>query len=263
VNNFLDTTKKYLVVGDVHGCVDELKALLIKNNILLIDDLIESDISVILLGDFVDKASHQKLKEALNFIYKNRDKLLLVRGNHEWMVYRYITGDASLKIDEKKDKYYNTASLLEKNQDLKKKFLELYDQTYIWLKYEYSDSHSYLFTHAPCQMRYFQKSDEVSVKKMVKSKSRSKNRGVLLDELISYVHLEAQDNKHFHIFGHLSQPDIRRYKNRICIDTACIYDGQLSSVLIDGDTMVFESVAFMNLQKPSSIKYDLLFSDLK
>jgi hypothetical protein len=177
------------------------------------------------------------------------------------MVHRYLT-DENMKVDYRKDRYYNTASLLEGDEVLKEKFFDLYDRTYVWLKYEYSDEFSFIVTHAPCEKRYLQNSDLQSIKKMIKCESRSKNRGIPLDTLISYVHTEAEDNRHYHIFGHLSQPDIRVYKNRICIDTACIYGRELSSILVDGDKISFDSVSFMNLQPSSKIHYDLLFNAL-
>lgn len=259
--NYLETNKKYLIISDVHGCIDELKALIVKNGFIIKGDLIETKehVSIILLGDFIDKANHQKLKHTIEFIHKNMDELLLVRGNHEWYVYRYITNDPTLKIDYKKDKYYNTVSLLKKNEGLKNKFLQIYEKTFIWFKYEYSDDFSCIFTHAPCKKKYLQKSDAKSIKKMMKSKSRSKNLNVSLDNLLSYTKSEAQDNRHFHIYGHLGQPNIARYKNQICIDTSCIYGNYLSSLFIDGIDMTFDRVDFMNLQKSLSAKFDILF----
>jgi len=68
---------------------------------------------------------------------------------------------------------------------------------------------------------------------MIKCISRSKNPKMPLDELIAYTHEEAQDNEHYHIFGHLSQPSIRQYKNKICIDTSAIYGNRLTCAIIN------------------------------
>ena len=55
-NNFT-----YIVIGDVHGCIDELKTLLKKQgfgtnnqNLLEINEQ-NKDKSIVLLGDFIDK----------------------------------------------------------------------------------------------------------------------------------------------------------------------------------------------------------------
>ncbi len=267
---------EYIVIGDVHGCIDELKSLLKRqgfstdtNNLLQITPN-NKDKSIILLGDFVDKASDKKLTETIEFIYHNyihlnqeRKRLYLIRGNHEEMVYRYITHDPSLVITPKtiknKEKYYNTVALLEKKPKLKKLFLELYKVCSTWYKYIYQEHFSVTLTHAPCQEKYLTKEDKTSQKKMVKCASRSQNPTMPLDTLLSYTHEEAKENQHYHIFGHLSQPNIRQYKNKICIDTSAIYGDALSCAIIKKDTLSFDSTPFEFKQKKGEQTYNLLF----
>jgi len=272
---FLPTTNSYIVIGDIHGCIDELKELLIQNNIKIdsrgiIDYASLGDKSIILLGDFVDKATEEKIRDTINFIYQNylylnqfKQRFYLIIGNHEQMVYRYITKDHTLKLTpktlEEKKKYYNSADILEKDEVLKKKFLKLYKESFVWLKYNYSRDFSVTLTHAPCEEKYLTKDDPISHQKMIKCISRSKNRGVKLDDLIPYTHQEAKDNRHYHIFGHLSQPNIRKYKNKICIDTSAIYGNSLSCAIIKEDKLSFNSVPFLNKQKAVTQHYNLLF----
>jgi len=270
---FIPIENEYIVVGDVHGCIDELQLLLVQNGFKIdskgIIDASSSDKSIILLGDFIDKANDIKLAQTINFIYTNfynfnRDtqRFYLILGNHEAMVYRYIQQDPKLdnpKDLEKKIKYYNTALLLEKDSDLKQKFLELYNSTTVWLKYNYSKNFSVIFTHAPCEERYLAKNDEKSLRNMIKSKSRSKNSGIKLDTLLPYLIEEAKDNEHYHIFGHLSQPNIRKYKNKICIDTSAIYGNSLSCAIIKKSKISYDSVKFQEKQQPSTQIYNTLF----
>jgi hypothetical protein len=274
----LPIDKSYIVIGDVHGSIDELRLLLIQNGFKIdnrdLIDIDSSNKSVVLLGDYIDKASNKKLKETIKFIYKNyfhlnRDtqRFYLIRGNHEEMVYRYITNDPKLKITKKrledKRRYYNTAILLEKKSNLREKFLELYKESFIWLKYSYSREFSVSLTHAPCKERYLTKDDKTSHRNMVKSASRSKNRGIKLDTLLSYLHKEARDNQHYHIFAHLSQPNIRQFKNKICIDTSAIYGDNLSCAIIQKDNITFNCVPFQNRQKPAKQEYNILFDFLR
>ena len=272
----LSSNSEYIVIGDVHGCIDELKTLLKRqgfltdtNNLLQITPENEHK-SIILLGDFVDKASDEKLTETIEFIYTNykhlnqdRQRFYLIRGNHENMVYRYITNDSSIIVTPKtianKEKYYNTVALLEKEPKLKKLFLELYKECSVWYRYIYQEHFSVTLTHAPCQEKYLTKEDNSSQKKMVKCVSRSKNPTMPLDELLPYTHEEAKDNQHYHIFGHLSQPNIRQYKNRICIDTSAIYGDTLSCAIIKKDTLSFDSTPFEFKQKKGEQTYNLLF----
>ncbi len=272
----LPSNYEYIVIGDVHGCIDELKSLLAKQgfktnheNLLQITPQNKNK-SIVLLGDFIDKASDEKLKETIEFIYSNykhlnqeRKRFYLIRGNHEAMVYRYITNDPTLittpKTIRDKEKYYNTVALLEKEPNLKKLFLELYKECSVWYKYIYQEHFSVTLTHAPCQEKYLAKDDITSQKKMIKCVSRSKNPNISLDELLPYTHQEAKDNQHYHIFGHLSQPNIRQYKNRICIDTSAIYGDTLSCAIIKEDNISFDSTPFEFKQKKGEQTYNLLF----
>ena len=271
----LDST--YLVIGDVHGCIDELKTLLRKqgfgiNSQNLLETNEESkNKSIVLLGDFIDKASEEKLSETIEFIYHNykhlnqhKKRFYLILGNHEDMVYRYLTNDSTLIINpktiENKEKYYNTVALLEKNTYLKKLFLELYQVCDTWLKYEKDLDFSVTLTHAPCEEKYLAQEDKTSRKKMIKCVSRSKNPKLPLDKLISYTHQEAKENQNYHIFGHLSQPNIRQYKNKICIDTSAIYGNTLSCAIIKNKTLTFDSISFENKQKPAKQIYNKLFN---
>ena len=272
----LDLNMEYIAIGDVHGCIDELKTLLAKHNFhtnssnLLKLNSSNQDKAVILLGDFIDKGSDKKIAETIEFLYKNHlylnkkeRHLYLLLGNHEVMVYRYITKDPTLKITPKtiedKEKYYNTVMLLERKPNLKEKFLTLYRSSYVWLYYNYDSNFSVTFTHAPCPKIYLRKEDELSEKEMIKCVSRSKNPYMKLDELIPYTHTEAQENQHYHIFGHLSQPNIREYKNRICIDTSAIYGGSLSCAIIKRDRLTFDSVPFEKKQKAGTQHDSKLF----
>ena len=272
----IPTNHQYIVIGDVHGCIDELKTLLKEQGFNTNKEghlEITSDNehkSIILLGDFIDKASDEKLTQTIEFLYKNyqhlnqqRKRLYLVLGNHEDMVYRYITHDPTIIVTPKTIKnkalYYNTVALLEKNPTLKKLFIELYNVCDTYLLYKKDNNFSVTLTHAPCKEQYLVKDDKVSRKKMIKCTSRSKNPDMPLDELLPYIWQEAKDNQHYHIFGHLSQPSIRQYKNKICIDTSAIYGNTLSCAIIENKHIDFFSVPFENKQKKGELTYNLLF----
>jgi len=273
----LPTQYEYIIIGDVHGCIDELKSLLIKQGFLITkDDFIEiskesEDKSIILLGDFIDKGSDEKLTQTIEFIHKNyyhlnqeRQRFYLIEGNHENMVYRYISNDTSLVITPKtiknKEKYYNTVALLEKNASLKKLFLELYELCQPYFYYLYDENFTVTLTHAPCEEQYLRVDSLEAKKKMIKSISRSKNPKMPLDELMPYLIEEAQDNQHYHIFGHLSQANIRQYKNKICIDTSAIYGVELSCAIVKNEQLSFDTVPFEHKQKQGKQNDNKLFN---
>lgn len=87
-------------IGDVHGCYDQMRALLKK---------IPDDDQVIFLGDYVDRGP--KILEVLHFIRDNRNnpRYLFLMGNHEQMMiedspatcYDRLTSEAIGKDDWK------------------------------------------------------------------------------------------------------------------------------------------------------------------
>jgi hypothetical protein len=180
------------------------------------------------------------------------------------MVYRYITKDSTLIITPKtianKEKYYNTVALLEKTPHLKKLFLELYEHCLPWCQYVYGEDFSATLTHAPCPEEYLCQDNKEAKRKMIKCVSRSKNPKMPLDQLIPYTHEEAKDNEHYHVFGHLSQPSIRQYKNKVCIDTSAIYGNTLTCAIVKKNKLSFDSVPFENKQAMGKQSYNTLFN---
>jgi predicted phosphodiesterase len=68
-----ETPKRLIVVGDLHGCLDELQELLINCNYQL------PDTKVLIVGDVVNKGP--KSAETLRFVKDNN--FLCIRGNHD------------------------------------------------------------------------------------------------------------------------------------------------------------------------------------
>ncbi|XP_015913656.1 bis(5'-nucleosyl)-tetraphosphatase PrpE [asymmetrical] [Parasteatoda tepidariorum] len=76
---WLEEFEEILVIGDVHGCYDELKLLLKKANAE------EDSVLKIFVGDLVNKGP--KSKEVLNLLM-NSTSMVSVRGNHDEVVLR-------------------------------------------------------------------------------------------------------------------------------------------------------------------------------
>lgn len=68
---------KYFVSADIHGFYDEwMKALFEKGF-----DIENPEHKIIVCGDLFDRGN--KPKEIIDFVLKNKEKIILVRGNHE------------------------------------------------------------------------------------------------------------------------------------------------------------------------------------
>jgi len=117
----ISPNNKYIIIGDLHECIDELKALLEKNRIKINNNLIEcsENEKIILVGDYIDKGS--KTSEIINFLYDNREHFILIRGNHEEFTYRHLNSN-----DEIIKEYYTAIHVLRNYSILKQKFKVLY-----------------------------------------------------------------------------------------------------------------------------------------
>jgi hypothetical protein len=68
---------KYFVSADIHGFYDEWMNALSEKGF----DIENPEHKIIICGDLFDRGN--KPKEIINFVLKNKEKIILVRGNHE------------------------------------------------------------------------------------------------------------------------------------------------------------------------------------
>ena len=180
----------WVVIGDVHGCIDELKELITKYGFeidgLDIKDTDRSkNVGLVFVGDLVDKSSDDKLAETIRFIHKNMDvfgeRFHMVMGNHEEMVWKWVTDHPSVeKTAERlmqKEKYYNTTFLLERDEELKTKFLEIFAKMKGWVKTVGGTNKGFIVTHAPCEVKHLEKMSKNSFLKQFKCASRRIPKG--------------------------------------------------------------------------------------
>ncbi len=76
-------SEKLIVIGDVHGCVEELK-------ILLHQLPLDHNTTLLFLGDYVDRGPDSKgvIDTVLNV--SELYKVIALKGNHEWMFEEYL-----------------------------------------------------------------------------------------------------------------------------------------------------------------------------
>jgi hypothetical protein len=275
INRILEKKYNWVTIGDIHGSIYELKELIKKFGFKIINNVItgtnqSKNIGLILAGDIIDKASGNDIKETLEFIHKNMslmgERMQLILGNHEEMVYRWITNSPYIKKTPKslkeRDIFYNTFALIEKNTELRKIFLDIYNNMKSWVKYIANDKGDFIVTHSPCENNILEKLDENSIHKQVKSTSRSKNPNKTNDELTSYLIKEANIDDPIHIFGHLGQSTIRTFKNKVCIDTSCIYGYKLIGYMVNNDKPIIKSVNNKRVNKDKKSFKNKLFRDI-
>lgn len=147
---------EWIVVGDVHGCLDEFKELVGKHFHIYDDGLCGMDPKkrIVSIGDIIDKGP--KVRETIEFFYKNwkTGMFFLTTGNHENWVYKYLRGDIPTQSVDPDliDNYFDTVHILREDEELRNKFFELVEGSKSF--YIHRD---FVLTHAPCKNKYIGK----------------------------------------------------------------------------------------------------------
>ncbi|OMF22059.1 metallophosphoesterase [Paenibacillus sp. FSL H8-0548] len=228
----LPLEQKAIIVGDVHECVDELKALLVSHGFELDgDQLLETakvrDTKVLLVGDWIDKG--KRTKEIIDFLYVNQHHFLFVLGNHESFVYKYMRGEIKGVEEELLHAYFDSTEVLRGDDMLLQRFNHLVSLSNPFYKRVGKHGSSYYVTHAPCENKYIGKLDS-------DSKRHQRNfridRSAPLEEQLAFLKREAVANQPYHVFGHIAAKNAFRIKNKIHIDSGAVHGNQLTSVML-------------------------------
>ena len=208
-----------IVVGDIHGCYDELMKLLKKAKFK------QSD-RVVSVGDLVSKGP--KVREVLDLFMTDK-RFSTVIGNHDLMLRRYWNGenvelkagprDTHKKLRRKKDKYLQFLNSLPFMIDL--------------------DTH--LVVHAglrPNVELHSQTTGDLTRIRVLGPDRES-------EEGIPWYHVYNGDKTV--IFGHWPAAEPRRGPKAIGLDTGCVYGNKLTAYIIE--TGEFKTV-------PARRKYD-------
>ena len=202
-----------IVVGDIHGCFDELTELL---------DLIklqEND-RVVAVGDLITKGP--KSREVLNLFISDR-RFSSVVGNHDRKIRQKLRGEPVRLTKEQRQ----TLAELEADRERYAAYLRLLPYTI--------DLGSHLVVHAGvrpgvapnAQMA----SDMTEIRTMGADPSR--RRGV--------PWYQVYRGPQTILFGHWPAKEPRRAPYAIGLDTGCVYGGRLTAFVIE--TEEFVSVA--------------------
>lgn len=115
---------EYVIIGDIHGCLDEFISLLKLNGFEIgVDQKITHPEGkrVVLIGDLIDKGYN--IKGVIDFVYTNLDMFYMVIGNHENFVYKVLKGilkKGEIATSEVREEFFNSIGLLEEIQPPRK-----------------------------------------------------------------------------------------------------------------------------------------------
>lgn len=199
-----------IVVGDIHGCFDELCDLLDRSNLQKQD-------RVIAVGDLIVKGP--KSAEVLD-LFINDERFSSVIGNHDRRLRQRWRGEmVPLTKDQRK-----TLKELEPRRDRYFEYLRSLPYTI--------DLDSYLVVHAGVRpgvpLKNQMASDLTEIRTMGADPSRRK--GV--------AWFEVYRGPQTILFGHWPRKKPQRAPFAIGLDTGCVYGGRLTAFIIETDELV-------------------------
>ncbi len=199
-------TNKIFAIGDIHGCLWSLEKLL---NILPVNwgkDL------VIFLGDYIDRGPDPRgvIEKILELKEFYKDKIITLKGNHEWMFERFLKG---IDIDVF---LYNGGGMTLKSYYNKEGYLEIPEEHLKFLRELklYYETEDYIFVHA-------------GLRPGKELKEQSEEDLLWIRE--SFYLSEYKFPK-IVVFGHTPFPAPLILEDRIGIDTGCVYGGALTAI---------------------------------
>jgi len=232
LKTILPQEQQYIIIGDVHECVDDLKGLLLDHGFKIeAGKLIATDklkqTKLILAGDWIDKG--KQTKDIVQFLYDNREYFYLVLGNHENFVDKYINGDIKGVDQELLHTYFDSTQVLMSDPELQGKFQHLVSSSQPFYRYVGARGSSFYVTHAPCRNKYIGKLDTNSVRHQ---RNFRIDREAPVEGQLAFLQEEAVKNHPYHVFGHVAAKQSFRVGNKIHIDTGSVHGNLLTSVSI-------------------------------
>lgn len=202
--------RRTIIIGDIHGCYDELCDLLDKVG-PNIDD------RVISVGDLVVKG--WKNREVLDLFISDA-RFSAVIGNHDLALLRYWRGEA-VKLKESQER---ARVELEPERERFRAYLNSLPLMI--------DLGSHLIVHAG--VRPHVALDAQSVEDLTELRTLGEDR-TSRDGIPWY---EVYDGERIVLFGHWPAPEPRRAPRAIGLDTGCVYGHQLTAYIIESDEFV-------------------------
>lgn len=202
--------RRTLVVGDIHGCYDELLELMLKAKLSLED-------RVVAVGDLIVKGT--KNREVLD-LFESDSRFSSVAGNHDLALVRFWRGEDV----ELTDAQESALSELDADRERYRDYLESLPFMI--------DLGEHLIVHAgvrPGVALASQSKDDLTELRTLGADRTSREGTPWYD---------VYDGDHVVLFGHWPALDVRRSQRAIGLDTGCVYGNYLTAYIIETDECV-------------------------
>ena len=206
---------KIFAIGDIHGCLDKVKTLLGMIQVNWDKDL------MVFLGDYVDRGPDSRgvIELLLNLKKEHADRLIFLKGNHEWMFMQFLNGeDHDLFLPNGGKKTLESYSVEKDKIDIPQSHRDFLDHLDL-----YFETNDYIFVHAG--LRPYISISEQSPEDLL--------------WIRSHFLKSSYDWGKRVIFGHtpFSVPFIE--PNKVGIDTGAVYGGRLTCLVLPDFEFIF------------------------
>lgn len=227
-------SKEYIAIGDIHGCLDQLKEL-IEEKLAITENQ-----RLIFLGDYIDRGPNSKGVIDYLIQLKNRYDCVFLMGNHEIMMLEYLSFGTSkawsLNGGEATLSSYSTAGIPDSHLE------------FISSCPYYYDTPNFFFVHAGLKP-YFS---------IVENLERFSPHDLTWErEHLASEYVETQNYawEKTVVCGHTPQASPLILNKLICIDTGCVYNtssslGKLTAIRLPS----YEIVQVKNRQGKRTLK---------
>ncbi|MEJ5230511.1 metallophosphoesterase family protein [Pseudothermotoga sp. U03pept] len=199
-------------MGDIHGCIESLESLIMKLPLSGGDKLI-------FLGDYIDRGPDSRaVIDRLIALSKDYECVFL-RGNHEWMMLNYLLKGQDFDLWMMNGARATIRSYGDVRQ-IPPEHLEFLKNTVF-----YHVEPGYLFVHA-------------GVKPHVELENQDSFDLIWIRE--EFIYSENPLPGYRVVFGHTPLHKVLISRDKIGIDTGCVYGGKLTCVRID-DERIFQT----------------------
>jgi len=270
-NDKSDDTGPFDIIGDVHGCYDELRHLLSDLGYDVDENLVRTENSavshpegrrVIFVGDLVDRGpkSDDVLALAMNMVANGN--ALGVPGNHDIKFMNFLKGK---KVQINHGLQETIAQFEEAPQESKDEVRNFIDGLVSHYVLDYG---KLVVAHA-------------GMKESLQGRASGKVRQFALfgettgetDEFglpVRYNWAEEYRGKAMMVYGHTPQPEAEWLNNTVCLDTGCVFGGKLTALRYPERELVsvpalkeyYEPVRPLEAVEPGGVSVQQAYDDL-
>lgn len=220
-SNSDDDLKRTIIIGDVHGCFDEVQDLLKKVKYDKIND------RLIFVGDIIDRGP--KTKEMIEFV-ASQPNVHLIMGNHENKFIRYLRGNPVSITDGLQETIDQLAPELESEAN-KESLLFFFENLPYAIKL---DNNKYV-VHAGIDPRYSVEAQKQEILLYMRNHAPGKT---FSDPTAPPWYLaersKACKNQSI-IFGHNTKANTKEVGHALALDGGCVFGGELKALVINID----------------------------